>query len=89
MVITFCLHSTTADIDYVSLILNITFNSGEISEIFTVNIINDQLQIVESDESFEVFLKLIPDSPDVIISEPSVATGTIFDDEIPGKIRII
>ena len=54
-----------------------------ISNVFTVTIFNDSL--AESDESFEVFLKLHPDSPDVIIGEPSVATGTIFDDEAPSK----
>ena len=81
---TFCLHSTIADVDYASLILNITFNSGVISQVFSVNIINDL--VAESDELFEVFLKLIPGSLGVIIGEPSVAVGTIFDDEIPSKI---
>ena len=65
------------------MVQDIIFDIGEISKVFTVNIINDT--VAESDESFEVFLKLIPDSSDVIIGEPSVATGTIFDDEIPSK----
>ena len=62
------------------MVQNIIFNRGEISRSFVVNIINDT--IAESDESFEVFLKLTPDSSGVIIGEPSVATGTIIDDEI-------
>ena len=69
------------------MVRNITFNSGVISNVFTVTIINNP--IAESDESFEVFLKQLPDSPDVIIGEPSVATGTIFDDEIPSKIGLL
>ena len=66
------------------MVRDITFDIGEISKVFTVTIINDT--VAESDESFEVFLKLIPDSSDMMIGEPSVATGTIFDDEIPSKI---
>ena len=69
------------------MVLNITFDSGEVSSIFAVNIINDS--IAESEESFEVFLKLIPGSSGVVIGEPSVATGTIFDDEIPSKIYLL
>ena len=42
--------------------------------------------IAESDESFEVFLKLIPNNPyDVKIGEPSVVTVTIYDNEVPSK----
>ena len=77
-----CLHSTTADVDYVTLVQNITFDSGENSQVISVAIGDDQ--IAESDETFEVFLKPIPNSPyDVMIDEASVAVGTIFDDEIP------
>ena len=65
------------------MVQDITFNSGEISRTFVVDILNDT--IAESDESFEVFLKLTPDSSGARIGEPSVATGTIFDDEIPSK----
>jgi len=63
---------------------NITFNSGVNSTTFDVPITNDD--IPENDETFEVFLKNIPDSPNnVIFADPSVAVGTIFDDEIPSK----
>ena len=41
--------------------------------------------IAEGDEAFEVFLKLLPDSTGVTIGQPSVATGIIFDDEMPSK----
>ena len=72
--------SFVADVDYASLVQDITFASGVISNVFTVTIFNDSLS--ENDESFEVFLK---PSPDVTIGQPSVATGIIFDDEIPSK----
>ena len=66
---------------------NITFESGENSQDFSVAIRDDQ--IAESDETFEVFLKPIPNSPyDVMIDEASVAVGTIFDDEIPSMQNI-
>ena len=43
--------------------------------------------LAEDDEIFEVFLKLIPNSPfNVTIGEPSIATGIIFDDDMPSKI---
>ena len=64
------------------MVQNITFDSGENSKVISVAIGDDQ--IAESDETFEVFLKPIPNSPyDVIIDEASVAVGTIFDNEIP------
>ena len=66
-----------------SLVQNITFASGVISNVFTVTIINDSLS--ESDESFEVFLKFLPSSEGFMLGQPSVATGTIIDNEIPGK----
>lgn len=50
---------------------------------FTVTIVNDTLP--EIDESFEVVLKSLPDFPNVTIGVPSVAVGTIFDDDLPGK----
>ena len=55
------------------------FDSGDSSQVVTVDIIDDQIS--ESDESFEVFLKPIPDTSNVIIGEPSVAVGTILDDD--------
>ena len=64
----------------------LTFDGTENSQVVSVNITDDQ--IAESDESFEVFLKLIPDSLDVLLGDPSVAIGTIFDDEIPSKTVI-
>ena len=64
------------------MVQNITFNSGVNSAIIFVDIVNDI--IPESDETFEVFLKSLPGN-DVVIGEPSVAVGTIFDDEIPSK----
>ena len=80
--ILFQFNSTTADVDYVTLVQNITFDSGQNSQIISVAIGDDQ--IAESDETFEVFLKPIPNSPyDVMIDEASVAVGTIFDNEIP------
>ena len=81
-------HFTTADVDYITLVQNtITFDSGETSKVFSVNIQDDQ--IAESDESFEVFLKPISNSPyDVMIDEASVAVGIIFDNEIPSKILL-
>ena len=78
-----CIHSSAANVDYVTVVQDITFASGEISKVFTVDIINDT--IAESEESFEVFLKLISGSSGVIIGEPSVATGTIIDDEVLSK----
>ena len=80
----FCFCSTTADVDYISLVQNITFDSGETSKVFSVAIRDDQ--IAESDETFEVFLKSLSNSPyDVRIDETSVAVGIIFDNEIPSK----
>ena len=73
-----------ADIDYTSVVTNITFNNGDNSQVFAVPITNDV--IAEADETFEVFLKNIPDSPyNVTFADPSVAVGTIFDDEIPSE----
>ena len=83
--ITIFVSSTTADVDYISLVQNLTFNGRDSSSTFTVNILNDT--IAESDETFEVYLKPIPNTPfDLIIGEPSIATGIIFDDDIPSKI---
>ena len=79
------MYSTAADVDYVTLVQNITFDSGESSQDVFVAIRDDQ--IAESDETFEVFLKPISNSPhDVRIDEASVAVGIIFDDEIPSKL---
>jgi len=65
-------------------VTNITFNNGVNSNVFDVPITNDD--IPEANETFEVFLKKLPDSPlNVIFDDPSVAVGTIFDDEIPSK----
>ena len=73
-----------AGVDYISVVTNITFNNGVSSNVFVVPISNDD--IPEADETFEVFLKNIPDSPyNVIFDDPSVAVGTIFDDEIPSE----
>jgi len=79
---TFTIYPTTADIDYVTLVQNITFSSVVDSTIISVDIVNDT--IPESDETFEVFLKPLP-GDDVVIGERSVAVGTIFDDEIPSE----
>ena len=73
-----------AGVDYTSVVTNITFDNGDDSHVFSVPITNDL--ILEANETFEVFLKKIPDSPyNVIFDEPSVAVGTIFDDEMPSK----
>ena len=73
-----------AGVDYTSVVTNITFDNGDDSHIFPVPITNDLIR--EANETFEVFLKNIPDSPyNVIFDEPSVAVGTIFDDEMPSK----
>jgi len=82
----FCLQPTTADIDYVTLVQNITFNIGGDPIIVSVEIVNDGTS--EPDESFEVFLKPLP-GDDVVIGEPSVAVGTIFDDEVLSKTSFI
>ena len=78
-----CFHSTTANVDYVTLVQNITFESGEQRKDFNVTILNDARP--EIDESFEVILESLPDFPDVNIGVPSVAVGTILDDDLPGK----
>ena len=65
------------------MVQGITFASGVISNVFTVTIINDTT--AESDELFEVFLKLLPGSTGVTIGQPSVTIGISFDDEMPGK----
>ena len=66
------------------MVTNITFNNGDNRQVFAVPITNDD--IAEADETFEVFLKNIPDSPyNVIFADPSVAVGTIFDNEIPSE----
>jgi len=71
-------------VDYTSVITNITFNNGDNGIVFAVPITNDD--IAEADETFEVFLKNIPDNPyKIIFDDPSVAVGTIFDDEIPSE----
>ena len=76
----FCFCSTTADVDYITFAQNVTFESGEDTAVFSVTIANDE--IPEIDESFEVFIK---DSPNVNIGEPSVAVGTILDEDLPSK----
>ena len=77
-------HSPAAGVDYVSLVeMILTFNGSDNSQVVSVNIIDDL--IAESDESFEVFLKLIPGSENVILGNPSVATGVILDNEIPSR----
>ena len=58
---------------------DIVFNPDEVSKVIYVNITDDL--IVERNESFEVFLKLTPESPNVILGNPSVATGIIIDDD--------
>ena len=78
-----CTCFSTANVDYVTVVEDITFDSGEINQVFDVSIINDS--VAEREESFEVFLKLIPGSSGVVIGEPSVANGIIFDDEILSK----
>ena len=84
----FFLHSTTADGDYINSVQNITFDDGHNNRNFSVDLVDNK--IAESDESFEVFLKLIPNNPyDVIIGEPSVVTVIIYDDEIPSKAFIM
>ena len=66
------------------MVTNITFNNGDNSHDFVVPITNDGIR--EADETFEVFLKNIPDSPyNVIFADPSVAVGTIIDNEIPSE----
>ena len=57
----------------------LTFDGTDNSQVVSVNITDDF--ITESDESFEVFLKLIPGSLDVLLGDPSVAIGTIIDDD--------
>jgi len=68
------------------LVQNIVFNVGSDSVIVSVEIVNDTIS--EPDETFEVFLKPLP-GDDVVIGEPSVAIGTIFDDEVPSKTSFI
>jgi len=77
----YSIYSTSlAGVDYTSVVTNITFNNGVDSTVFTVPIINDD--VPETNETFEVFLKNIPDSPyKVIFDDPSVAVGTIVDDD--------
>lgn len=79
-----CLYFSTADVDYDNLTaLIVTFNIGEISRVISVTITDDG--VAEDDESFEVFLKPIPDTTDVIIGEPSVAVGIIVDNDTTSK----
>ena len=79
---------TIAGVDYTSVVTNITFNNGVNSNVFAVPITNDD--IPEANETFEVFLKNIPDGPyNVIFDDPSVAVGTIVDDDTPCKTFII
>ena len=80
----YSIYSPAADVNYVSLVKTIlTFNGSDNSQVVSINITDDL--IAESNKLFEIFLKLIPDSPNVILGNPSVAIGTIFDDEIPSK----
>ena len=80
-----CFYSITADVDYISLVQNLTFNGKTGRRTFSVSIINDTL--AKDDEICEVFLKPIPGSPfNVMVDGPSVATGIIFDDDMPSKI---
>lgn len=65
------------------MVQNVTFNSGETSKVISVTIMDDG--VAEGNESFEVFLKVLPESPDVVIGQPSVATGVIIDDEVLSK----
>jgi len=77
-----CLHFTAANVDYVTFDQNITFDSGDSNNTFSIEIVNDT--IPEGVETFEVLLKPIP-GDDLIIGESSIAMGRIFDDEIPSK----
>ena len=63
------------------------FNPGESSQVIFVEINDDR--IVEFDEDFEVFLMVIPDSPNVVLGNPSVATGIIIDDDALSKYYFI
>ena len=63
------------------------FNPGESSQVIFVEINDDR--IVEFDEDFEVFLMVIPDSPNVVLGNPSVATGIIIDDDALSKYFIL
>ena len=67
------------------MVQDITFNLRGDPIIVSVDIVNDT--IFERDESFEIFLKPIP-GDDVVIGEPSVATGIILDDERPSKTSL-
>ena len=83
-----CVHSTTADGDYISLVQNITFDNGSNNSNFSVELVDNK--IAESDESFEVFIKLIPDSPyDVKLGDPSVVRVYIYDDDVPIPSKIL
>lgn len=74
--------------DYDTLVQNVTFNKGDTSRVVYVTINDDTMP--ENDELFEVFIKTIPDYPDVVIGQPSVATGTILDNDLPSKtIKIV
>ena len=78
---------STANGDYIDSIQNITFDNAN-SRNFSVVLVDNN--IAESDESFEVFLQLIPNSPyDVKLGEPSVATVIINDDEVPSENSIM
>lgn len=71
--------TATAGSDYLAASGTITFNEGETSKTFTVQIINDAE--AEANETFNVTLSGV--SSDAVLGSLSTATVTILDDDSP------
>lgn len=75
----------TDGVDFMPIIINVTFEAGETLKNFTVPIIPDT--IVEGDERFYVQLEGYDDQPNVI-SEPDGSWATIIDDDCKLKLPL-
>ena len=78
----------TADDDYVSDAIDVTFGVGDTSAIVCINITDDNID--EGNEAFGLVLKTTDDTPDFVeIVDPMRATGIIDDDDETGMVTLI
>ena len=78
----------TADDDYVSDAIDVTFGVGDTGAIVCINISDDNID--EGNEAFGLVLKTTDDTPDFVeIVDPMRATGIIDDDDETGMVTLI
>lgn len=79
------LNSTAvAGVDYIAKAGTLSFNPGETSKTFDIQILDDSLD--ENDE--KVIIRLANPTNDALLGEPSVAALSITDDDLPPTISI-